>query len=772
MAGPVCGEGRKWNLTFADQPDAAPLPAHSQPTPIPAHSAAGSREYHPGVGTAVEGQATAGSTEEVEHASDDGTHVAAPEPHLGRIPALDGIRALGILLVLVFHGGFSWAQGGFFGVDVFFVLSGFLITGLLVSEYRQNAGIGLARFWGHRVRRLVPALLVMLAGIGLYGFFLAPTDTLGQLRGDALATLFYVNNWHQVSGGQGYFAALNTPRPLLHTWSLSIEEQFYLIWPLVVLGILRWGRSLRTLLVVTVVGAAASAIAMAVIYGNGSGEGRAYFGTDTRAQALLIGAALAIVLAHPLPSRRAAPVVTTSLVRSFVLSRPVRAALIVLGVIGLVAVVWLSVMDSASSAWIYRGGFTLVALATAGVIACVALVPDSAPARLLSLRPVRYIGAISYGLYLFHWPIFVMVDHARTGLAGWPLFLLRVGLSFAVGAVSFHFLEMPVRRGVLRGWRAWVAAPLAVGGTAVLVVASTAGAATAVNQLPAQSAGSASHGTPTGGDPGTSANVTPVPAGTGGPVRVLLVGDSEASFLGFGLGPDSANHNVNYQGDGVFGCGLLTYVTSFHGTQVDGSIGQRGGHTFVPCSTQLARWKADVEAFHPDVVLVADGEYEVRDQRIGGTWLHIGTPGVDARERSALTAATSVLGSTGATVVLLTAPYYRQQEQSNGQQWPEDATARVDRYNTLLRQVAAGSKGHVVVVDLGAKLDPGGHYTSSVDGVVVRFADGIHVTQAGALQLAPWLLTRAADLGTANRATAALPATSTTTAVGSVTSRT
>ena len=705
------------------------------------------------MGVAVEGRATAGPTGDGD--ARPGPVTPAPEPHLGRIPALDGVRALGIVLVLFFHGGFSWAGGGFFGVDVFFVLSGFLITGLLVSEYRQNGGIGLARFWGHRVRRLVPALLVMLAGVALYGLFLAPSDTLGQLRGDALATLLYVNNWHQVAGGQGYFAALDTPQPLLHTWSLSIEEQFYLIWPLVVLGILRWSRSLRTLLVVTVAGAIASAAAMAVLFGDGSGETRAYYGTDTRAQALLIGAALAIVLAHPLPHRRAGQVPTASLVRPVALSAAARATLVAVGGAGLATVVVLSVVDSSATAWIYRGGFGVVALATAGVIACVALVPASPWARALSLRPVRYVGAISYGLYLFHWPIFVVVDHARTGLDGWALFALRVGLSFAVAAVSFRYLEMPVRRGVLRGWRAWVSAPLAVGGTAALLVAATAGATTAVTAVPPSAGGPSVSSAPSGGDPGTSGITTPVPAGTGGPVRVLLVGDSEASFLGFGLGPASTGHGVDYQGDGVFGCGLLTYTTSFHGTLVDGNVGQRGGHTLVPCDTQLVRWKADVEAFHPDVVLLADGEYEVRDQRIGSTWHHIGTPAVDTRERRAITAATGVLGSTGATVVLLTAPYYQQPEQADGQPWPEDDPARVDRYNALLRQTAAASHGRVVVADLGARLDPHGRYTRTIDGVVVRFADGIHVTPAGAALVAPWLLDLSVRLGTADRAAAA-----------------
>jgi hypothetical protein len=444
-------------------------------------------------------------------------------------------------------------------------------------------------------------------------------------------------------------------------------------------------------------------------------------------------------------------VATTSLVRTFSLSRTERTGLVVLGCAGLVAVVALSVVASATSAWIYRGGFALAALATAGIIACVALVPDSRLAAVLSLRPVRYVGAISYGLYLFHWPIFVTVDHARTGLTGWPLFLLRIALSFAAASVSFHFLEMPVRRGALRGWRAWVAGPLAVGGTAVLVVAATAGTTTAVDALPAEAVGSAVHGTSAGVSPGTSAGVDSVVAGTGGPIRVLLVGDSEASFLGFGLGPASGAYGVDYQGDGVFGCGLLHNVTHFHGTQVDGSVGERGGHVAVSCTTQLVRWKADVEAYKPDVVLVANGEYEVRDQRIGGAWQHIGTPAVDTRVRDALAGATSVLGSTGATVVLLTAPYYRQPEQADGQPWPEDSPARVDRYNALLRQVAAGSGGRVVVADVGAKLDPAGHYTTTVDGVVVRFADGIHVTEAGARLIAPWLLTRSVVLGTANR---------------------
>jgi peptidoglycan/LPS O-acetylase OafA/YrhL len=722
---------------------------------------------------------------------------ADPEPIADRIAALDGIRAVAIALVLFFHGGFSWAGGGFFGVDVFFVLSGFLITGLLISEFGRDGRIRLGRFWGHRVRRLVPALLAMLAGVAVYGVAFAPPDTLAQLRGDAVATLLYGNNWHMIAGGTGYFADLNTPRPLLHTWSLSIEEQFYLVWPLVVLGVLKWTRSRAVLLGVAVAGAGASAVAMSVFAGGGNGESRAYYGTDTRAQAVLIGAALAILLAPPVrgrgqggtrrdvPSgsvgdpearpggRAAAGSHPTDRGRSVRLVRTVapgpagRLAIVALGGVGLVVIGVMCLRTTSASGWIYHGGFALVALATAAVIASVALIPAGPWSSSLSLRPVRYIGTISYGLYLWHWPVFVVVDHARTGLTGWPLFLVRVAIAGGIAAISFHFLEMPIRRGVLRGWRGWALGPLAVGGMAALMVATTAGATPELGTQEVAravavpgAAGASARASATAGAgavPSGAADVPTVAAGTGGPVRVLLVGDSEASFLGFGLGPGSGAYDVDYQGDGVFGCGLVQGETVFHGTLVTQTTGERGGRASVPCATQLDRWRADVDALHPDVVLLAEGEYEVRNQRFDGRWTHLGDPAFDRAERAAVTGAVDTLRSTGATVVLLTAPYYRQLEQPDGRSWPEDDPRRVDIYNGILRSVAAASGPDVVVEDLNAHLDPGGHFASTVDGVDVRFADGIHVTPAGAALVSPWMLADAAALGRANRISHGIP---------------
>ena len=427
-----------------------------------------------------------------------------------------------------------------------------------------------------------------------------------------------------------------------------------------------------------------------------------------------------------------------------------------LGAAGLVAIVVMTVAVNSGTGWLYQGGFGLVALAAAAVVTSVALVPDSPWARCLSVRPVRYLGAISYGLYLWHWPVFVVLDNARTGLSGWPLFGVRVAVSVAVAALSFHLVEMPIRRGILRGWRAWAATPVAVGGAAALLVASTAGAAPA---LSAQSV--TSQLTPAASalahDPGTGANTAVVPAGTLGPYRALLVGDSEASFLGFGLGPASGNYNVDYAGDGVLGCGLLLGQTTLHNTVDPGVLGTRGGQIEVPCATQSVRWEADVNAFHPDVVLLADGEYDVRNRLLNGRWTHIGESDFDTAELQAMRSAINVLRSTGAAVVLLTAVYYQQPEQADGSTWPEDDPQRVDRYNALLRQAAAEAGGGVTVEDLNAHLDPGGHYVQYINGVNVRYADGIHVDAAGAKLVAPWLLTAVARIGAENRATTLSP---------------
>ena len=221
------------------------------------------------------------------------------EARLAYMPALDGIRALAVAAVLLYHGEVSWAQGGYLGVDAFFVLSGFLITSLLLAEWRGEGRIALSAFWARRARRLLPALFLVLAGVAVYGAVVAAPVELDQLRRDGLSALGYVANWGQIFSHQSYFQSFAAPSPLRHTWSLAIEEQFYLVWPLLVAGVLRWRRgSFRSLTMITGALLVASATWMVLLYTPGADPTRVYYGTDTRAQSLLMGALLALVLAR------------------------------------------------------------------------------------------------------------------------------------------------------------------------------------------------------------------------------------------------------------------------------------------------------------------------------------------------------------------------------------------------------------------------------------------------------------------------------------------
>jgi peptidoglycan/LPS O-acetylase OafA/YrhL len=223
--------------------------------------------------------------------------VSRGAPRLPYQPALDGLRAVAVLAVMLYHGQVAWVRGGWLGVDLFFVLSGYLITSLLLAEWATSGGIDLKGFWSRRARRLLPALFTTLAAVAAYGAFLAPPDTLARLRWDGLATLGYVANWRLLASHQSYFEQFADPSPLRHMWSLGIEEQYYLLWPLLLLGALRLARGRpRPLLWGTLVAALASALAMAALYRPGGDPSRVYYGTDTRAHTLLVGCLLALVL--------------------------------------------------------------------------------------------------------------------------------------------------------------------------------------------------------------------------------------------------------------------------------------------------------------------------------------------------------------------------------------------------------------------------------------------------------------------------------------------
>ena len=356
---------------------------------------------------------------------------------LGYIPALDGVRALAVAAVLVYHGELGWFSGGFLGVDVFFVLSGYLITSVLLDAWRRNSGrLGLGRFYLHRARRLLPALLAMVTVTCAYVVLFLP-DEASKLRGGAVASFGYVTNWYLIFHQQSYFSSLGRPPMLQHLWSLAIEEQFYLVWPLLLGVALKFWRPSRVKLAGTILAAAAfSALLMAVLYHAGGDPSRVYYGTDTHSSGLLIGAAMAVLL-PPWQLRGR-------------LGRGAPLALDVVGLTGLLVLVWCFANVSELDAPLYRGGYLVFACVAALVVLVAAHPASTITSRVLATRPMVWIGKRSYGIYLWHWPVYMVtrpgVDVPLTGI---PLFVLRVAITVALAAASYRFLEVPIRSGAI-----------------------------------------------------------------------------------------------------------------------------------------------------------------------------------------------------------------------------------------------------------------------------------------------------------------------------------
>ncbi len=361
------------------------------------------------------------------------------------MPGLDGLRALAVTAVVLYHLGFGWAGGGLLGVGVFFTLSGYLITDILLTQV-AGRGIRLGRFWLGRARRLLPALLSMLAIVSLWVTAVGPAQhRFGEV---VVAALFYVSNWQLIFQHVSYFARFGPPTPLNHLWSLGIEEQFYIFWPLLlILGVrvvperARVGRTRPRLAMLTLLLAAASALEMGLLYHPSFDSSRIYFGTDTRAFELLGGAALAMVW----PSR---------LLRANITSGARRACdgLGVIGLVGIGALIWTT---NQYSAFLYQGGFVLLTLATVLVIVA-AVHPACRLGPALGILPLRWIGVRSYGIYLWHMPIIALTTPAGDhGVDLWRS-TLQVAATILVAALSWRYLEQPIRHGALaRGWQRW-----------------------------------------------------------------------------------------------------------------------------------------------------------------------------------------------------------------------------------------------------------------------------------------------------------------------------
>ncbi len=370
-------------------------------------------------------------------------------PYVG---AWDGLRAVAVLAVLVYHAGFGVGRGGWLGVSTFFTLSGYLITSLLLATRSATGQLSLRAFWARRARRLLPAASAGMALALGWTAVLASTEQRSQIAGDVAAALTYVTNWRYVHTGTSYADLFTRPSPLQHYWSLAIEEQFYLLFPLLVGSVLLLGRlrdrsrprrsarsdATERLAGLLALGALTSGLWTAWLSSRGASFDRLYYGTDTRAAELLVGAALAAA------------------VRGRTLGPATRRSLATLAPLALGALIYLYAFATLGSPWLARGGFVGVALLAAVVIEA-ARDGRSVVARVLGVSPLRSLGVVSYGIYLYHWPLFLWLREA-----GWsPVPVLVVGGTLAVLAanVSYRFLEAPIRSGAVVRREARILAP-------------------------------------------------------------------------------------------------------------------------------------------------------------------------------------------------------------------------------------------------------------------------------------------------------------------------
>lgn len=357
----------------------------------------------------------------------------ASKPATARAPGLDGVRALAVLAVLAFHEQFSAFPGGFLGVDVFFVLSGYLITDLLVAQWDRRGRLNLRSFWVRRARRLLPALAVVLVSVTAAVAVIEPAQ-LGALRPALVAAMTYSSNWWQAAQHQSYFAGFGPPPPLQHLWSLAIEEQFYLVWPLILVTVLLTGQSRRLRAAVAWLGAVASAVAMAVIYVPDADPSWVYYGTSTHASALLIGAALALTW----PLRRLRTATRDNVARADIA-----------GLAGIAVLAWAMGHFSGSDPALYPAGLFVAALAAGGLVLAAAT-PGSV-SRMLSWSPLRWLGLRSYGIYLWHWPVIALAAAvAGPGSTGVGLWLVETVTAVTLAAASWRWIEEPIIRNGFR----------------------------------------------------------------------------------------------------------------------------------------------------------------------------------------------------------------------------------------------------------------------------------------------------------------------------------
>lgn len=605
------------------------------------------------------------------------------------VAALDGLRGVAVAAILLADAHHLTASSP--ALDLGFVLSGFLVTARLLAEHRATGSISIGRWFGRRARRLLPALFLLLVGAVLSEPVWGSAIGRHDLRGDAFAALAGVSNWRTIAAGRpGTISPAASP--LEHLWSLAVMAQFLLVWPLATIGVTRRrppAQAARRLLATATAAAAGSAAVGAALVARGAPTIRLVEGTDTRAFGLLVGAATACWWAEARGSTPAG-------------NRAARAVVAVAGPAAAAALVGIGLAIHGASPL-----RTSVALHAASVLAAVVIVGSMLPGGLplvgpvLRTRPLRCAGRIAYGLYLWHWPVFLVLTEARTGRHGAELLAARIAASVALAAASYLLVERRILAGAVRSTTAPAAIVASVGVIALLATLVTADA---------------------GRDPGAPVAASPRPPtqGTDRRPRVLYLGDSVAMSLAEHPIADPVGFGIDAVDGGVIGCGI---VYEGHETK-----GLAGDVTRPPSCT--TGWPALVAEDRPDAVVVDFGAPPLTLVQIDGAFRDSCSPEYRAMFRDRLADQVAVLGRTGARVILVTNPH------NDHPLRPADTDALQACANAVVQEVA--DAGPADLIDLAGHLCPAGTCTDELDGQPVR-PDSIHFNGPGGALVARWV---------------------------------
>lgn len=653
--------------------------------------------------------------------------------HMGYIPSLDGLRALAVLAVILYHAHFSWIRGGFIGVEVFFVVSGFLITCLLLEESEDTGGISLRQFWLRRARRLLPALFSMLVAVSSWALLFSKYKV-GQLRHDFLSAVFYISNWWQIFSSDVPYFAPKDPPLLRHLWSLAVEEQWYLLWPIAFIALFKWGKNRAKVAQALLVIAASIMVFTAIAYSSSNSDriNFLYLSTITRSTGLLLGAAGAC-LWRPWRLVGIAQRGRTSAAdmpeRVLNLAALVSGSLLVLMALGL----------TVSGAPLYRGGLVLVSLSSLVLVAC-AVHPNAVGVqKFLGYAPLVEIGKRSYGLYLWHWPIFLFTN-ARESTVN---FLIAIVVTALVAELSYRCIEMPIRNGFIvraretlrninhpsRRDMVIVASSYATAAGVLVASVSIALAITTPIDLSVDNGNDLEFGATTSiaGATPTTLNGVVAPSTTlptlADPIRLVIVGDSQAKALAKNL-PVGVEKTFSTTDGGVSGCGV--YDT---GTGISPSIDFKQSFEF--CRGWEKKWTASVQKAQGQLALVLLGAWEVLDVLGGGVNYSLGSAQANTFFKTQVKRGIDALVLGGAKVALLEVPCMRPKDVEGAgiPPLPERGDdTRTAQLNQLLQEVANENAATTTFVK-----GPREWCTSSIIGNDLGYRwDGVHVYKPGA----------------------------------------